>query len=184
MHKIALLSILMPMFVVASDQPTTQEALVLKGSAVLSWYRPELAKDLFSAYHAKDAEWLSIALGKEIDPETQLLRVLIDPKDGKLPKYLSDRICFKHRETQEDIAFPRWLPLHWFADKKDGDVVTTPQLFGMAVEIVCAKQAGGKPFHDALAGLVGPQQFVECELRAMDKAATSCSQEQPVNNDK
>lgn len=166
MQKIAVLGILMPMLMMASDQPTTKEQLVLRGSAVLSWHRPVPAKDLSSVYNVKDAKWLNIALGTEIDPETPLLRVLIDANDGVLPRFLSDRIRFRSNKTQESTDFPSWLPLAWFKDVQDGAVVTA-KLFGRSVEIVCSKQIGGSPFHEELAKLMGPQQWVECELREM-----------------
>lgn len=174
MQKITLLSIVMPMFMLASDQPTAQQDPILRGFAVLSWQRPLPAKEVIRHYCAKDVEWLNVTLGTEIDLETPMLRVLIEPKDGKLPQYLNDRVCFKNTRTQEKVNFPGWLPLAWFQEAKNGDVVTR-KFFGKAIEIVCDKQAGGKLFHAALAGLMGPQQFAECEIAEMDDLTASLS---------
>jgi hypothetical protein len=166
MQKTALVFMLMPMLIGAAAQSTVAVPS-LNGFAELSWHRPKPAKEVYS-------DTLSIALGREIDPEMMLVYVLLDPKDGGTPKYVNDRFSLKHRKTGKIVDFPKWLPLEWFQGVQDGEVVTR-KLFGKFVWITCGQQAGGKPFHVRLAELMQPYEMVTVEVSEMDGAASSSS---------
>ena len=159
MLRFGLFFCLMPFFILSKERLVITEKSVLQGAAYTSWRKVLPAQDIFNFHGMHDVAWLHAALGTKVHPETKLINVDIALNDGLGD--IHSRMDFVEKETKKRYQFPRWLPLDWFKDARDGDVIVTPVLFDILVlEITCGKQLA-QSFEEDISDLSSTHEWAD-----------------------